>query len=281
MAALAAAIIPALISGAAGFFGGKKQQEQKGTQDTNSTGQSINHAVQTGGGSGQTATRNYGSGAAAQAGTTTHNLSPFQQSLAQQFTTGAQGLANSAADMSGYTNRGLQDINDASSAQHTALQNVLASRGLSYSPAAGNAEVMGQQNRLNQQSSFLQGIPLLQRELQSKAQAGLVSAFNALPTDTATTQEGTYQNESQGAGSYDNSNYSNTDSETDTKQTGHTDQTGTVSGNPLAGALGGVGAGLMGPNSSSSTGNNMGGIIDFFSRIFGGGATGGSTGGRG
>lgn len=273
MAALAAALIPSLISGAAGFFGGKKQNTTTGTQDTTGSSQQINHAVQTGGGSGTGASRNYGSGATANSGvgTNVHNLTPLQQMLATQLGTGASNLANTATDMSGYTNNGLQGINDASGAQSIALKNILASRGLSYSPAAANAEVGNQQNRLNQQTSFLQGIPLLQRAQQERAQTGLVNAFSALPTDTTTTSDtqGTYQNENQGATSFDNSNYSNTDSETDAKNKSNTNQTGTVSGNPIAGLLGGLGAGLVSPNGSG--GNNMGSIIDIISSLFGGG----------
>lgn len=251
MAALAIPLIAAAIPAIAGLFGGKKQ-ETKGTQDTSTHEESAQNNT-----SGQTTTGAYNG---TQTATNVHNLSPLQQQLVDTFTKGAMDLNSSAADLSGYRNQGLQNINDASDAQNTVLRNTLAARGLSFSPAAGNAEMMGQQNRLNQQSSFLQGLPLLQRQLQTQAQQGLVSAFSALPTDS--TQTGV----SSGSSAGNMSGFSNTTGVSD--RTGHTNQTGTVSGNPLAGFAGGLGAGLAAPN-AQGTNSNGGSIIDAIAGMFG------------
>lgn len=254
---MAAFILP-ILAGAAGIAGGLFPPKTSGTQDTTSSshGTSATDTNTLNNGAGLTNTTGH------QVATNEHNLSPEQQALASALTGGALAQANSATDLSGYRNAGLQQINDASGAQSTALNNILAARGLSYSPAAGNSIIQGEQNRLNQQTSFLQGLPLLQRSLQDKAQAGLVSAFSALPTDTTQTGDST----GQASSNFSNTGQSNTTGVQDTSQTGHTNQTGTVSGNPLAGGLSGAAAGLAAPSSTGS-GSTLGDII----KLFGGG----------
>lgn len=253
---MAGFILP-IVSGLAGLFGGGKQQQTKGTQDTSTHGTTTNNTT-----TGQTGTTT-GTTSGTQTSTNVHNLSPLQQQLADTFTKGALDLNSSAADLSGYKNAGLQGINEASDAQNMVLRNTLAARGLSFSPAAANAETMGVQNRLNQQSQFLQGLPLLQRQLQQQSQQGLISAFGALPIDS--TQTG--QTSGTTSGTTNLSGFSNMAGTSD--QTGHTDQTGTVSGNPLGGLLGGLGAGLAAP-APSGGGSNLGNIIGTIASLFGG-----------
>ena len=232
-----AAFIAPVISGLAGLFGGGQQQKTKtsGTINNSQTG-TFNQQGQS-----NNITQN------------THNLTPMQQALAQQFTSGAQRLAGSAADMRGYTAGGLQDINRGNDVLKQSLGNTLASKGLSFSPAAANAETSNEINRVSQGNQFLQQVPLLQRQLQDQANQGLERAFSALPVDTTSTSQGT------------------------TNQSGNTTQQGTqtqqgtniVSGNPMGGLFSGIGSGLMGP--SSGTGSNMDDIWAKIKGLFGGG----------
>lgn len=239
-----ASLIPAAIGGIAGLFGGAKQQETKtsGTITNNSSGSSTLNNNQSTTGTNQV----------------THQLSPFQQQLAQLFTKGTADQYNKATDLSGYTQSGLEGINKGSDLANQTIKNTLAARGLSWSNAAGNADVMQQQNRIGQQEQFLQGIPLLQRQLQSQALGQVIQGFSALPTDTSTTATGT-----------------TTGSQTGTTQQNSTqNQQGTnlVSGNPAAGLASGIGAGLLGPGQNGDSN-----LSNLMSRLFGGGGNGGNT----
>lgn len=208
------------ITGLAGLFGGGQQQKTT-TQGTTS----------------QTGTSNTNN-------TTTPNLSPIQQQLVNMFTQGAQNLYNQGpTDLSGYTAGGLQQINNSSNIANKTLSNTLAARGLSYSPAAANALTANESNRVNQSASFLQQIPLLQRQLQQQNIQGLTSAFQALPTAVTSTGSGT------------------------TNTTGTTNQTQTVNGNPIAGGLSGLGSGIAA-------------TLPDWTKLFGGGG-GGSNGNQG
>ncbi len=181
-----AAFIAPLIGGLAGLFGGGKQQKTQtsGTISNTGTGTFNQQGTSTGSTTGQhqdvfgSQTQNV------------HNLSPFQQMLAQRFTSGAGKLADQAADMSGYTAGGLQGINQGANANTNVINNMLASRGLSFSPAAATAQTQNLANTQNQQSQFLQQVPLLQRQLQSQANTGLEQAFSTLPVDTTQTTAG-------------------------------------------------------------------------------------------
>lgn len=259
---MAGFILP-IIAGAAGvasaFIKPKSSQDTNQTtntqQDTHSTVEGNSNQSVTANRQGQTANL--------------HNLSPLQQSLVDRFTQGALDNANQSGDFTGYAANGLQNINDASSARDTALRNVLAARGLSYSPAAANAQIQGQSDRLGQQSQFLNSIPQLQQAQRERAQAGLVSAFSALPTDTSsTTNENT-------SGTQANTNFSSNNAQNNTSQNteGHITQVGSV--NPaaaVAGGLGGFGA------ATAAQGSGPGSLIDTISGLFGAGKTKGSTG---
>lgn len=186
-------------------------------------------------------------------GTTTPNLSPFQQQLAGQFTSQASNLANQSQNLTPYTTGGLQQIQGQGSANNTILQNLMASRGLSYSPAGAQAQVQNTLNTGNQANSFLQQIPLLQRQLQQQSLSGLISAFGALPTGVSSTGSSTQT----GSGSSQSSGQGNS------VTTGY--------GNPAAGAVGGLGAGLFAPQISGSPGNYS--VGNSFNSLFGSGGT--------
>ncbi len=188
------------VSGLAGLFGGGTQQKQA-TQTTSSGTQNT------------TGTN---------ASNTTPNLSPIQQQLINQFSSGAENLANQGTNLNPYTASGLQQIGATGNTNQQNISNTLAAKGLQYSPAAGNAYTQNAINTGNQQSNFLNQIPLLQRQIQQQNIAGLQSAFQVQPTATSSTGA---QNQTQSS-------------------TGTTQGNGAISGNPLAGLFGGVGSGL-------------------------------------
>lgn len=221
---MASLAIP-LISGLAGLFGGGQQQKQATSQTSSGT--------QTTSGS--------------TSASTTPELSTEQQQLANTFGEGLINQYNQGIDLTPYKAQGLQDIQSSSAAAKKATDNQIAARGLSFSPAAATADTAQNINSGNQQSSFLNSLPLLQRQLTQQNLGQLISGFQALPTAVS----------SQG-----NSN------QTQTSNTS-TQGNGALSGNPTAGLFSGLGAGLAAtyPSLSSSIGGQWGG----------GGSSGGST----
>ena len=219
---MAAFIGPILtgVSALAGLFGGKKQQQITGTQTTSGA---------------QTSNQQFNG-----TNTSTPNLSPIQQKLVDLFTAGSINQFQHPQDLTDYKNAGLQAINQQSDITNKAVGNMLASRGLSFSPAAATAQTQGLINQGNQQTNFLESLPLLQRQFQQENIRQLLSSFGAIPTGQTQTQSGT-------------------SSGTSTIQ-GKTDQTATISGNPLAGLFGGAGAGLAAwlPQLFNNNGNQGG-----------------------
>jgi len=257
-----AAFIAPLIGGLAGLFGGGKQQKTQTSGTIGNTQQgTFNQTGTTTGSTTGTNQQQFGSQTVNQ-----HNLSPFQQMLAQRFTSGAGKLADQAADLTGYTAGGLQDINSGANANNLIQQRMLESRGLAFSPAAATAETQNLANTQNKRSQFLQQVPLLQRQLQERANTGLEQAFSTLPVDTTSTTAGGSSGTSSGTST------GTTEQSGSTSQSGTQTQQGTnlVSGNPMGGLFSGLGAGLLGPN-SSGTGSNFGDIASILQRLFGGG----------
>jgi hypothetical protein len=81
----------------------------------------------------------------------------------------------------GYATEGLNQINQGSNIASQNIENILASRGLGRTTAGASSAVQNQLNRLMQQNSFLNQIPLLRDQ---RAQSNLVGAsgfFNQLP----------------------------------------------------------------------------------------------------
>lgn len=164
---------------------------------------------------------------------TTPNLSPLQQRLADMFTKGYSDLYNSSTNLSPYAQTNLQQIAGQGNANRSIINNILAQRGLSYSPAAAAPLTQNLLNTGNQMTSFLAQLPLLQRQLQQQALEGLTRGFSVLPTATSTTgtQTGTRRFSSLG------------------QQTGDT----TLIGNPWGGLVTGLGASLAAPNGKGGT----------------------------
>lgn len=211
---MASFVLP-IISGLAGLFGGGSKQTQTQQQQSQST-QSQNGQSQT-------------------AGYTNPNLSPIQQQLLDSFSSGSENFASKAPDLTGYEQGGLQQIQQQGSANSAAMANQLASRGLSYSPAAGTALGQQQINTGNQENTFAEQIPLLQRQLQQQGLQQLIQAFQVQPTATST------------GGNTQTSSTGTTNSSSSGSSTG-TGQAGGQAGN----AISGVGAALAGPTSGVS-----------------------------
>lgn len=211
---MAGFILP-IMSGLAGLFGGGQQQQQTTNQTTQQSGQGTSSS------------------------STTPNLSPLQQALASMFTSGASNLYNTATNLQPYTTQGLGQIQGQGTANAQAIQNAVASRGLSYSPAAETAQTQNQLNTGNQQQGFLQQIPLLQRQLQTQGLQQLMGAFGVLPTGVST------------------------NGQTSQSGTSTMNGTNTTTGNPMAGLFGGLGAGLAAPGGSSGM-SNLSNILSMF-----------------
>lgn len=220
MAGFAIPLITAGISGLAGLFGGGKQQQTSGNFNNTQQQSGFNNTQ----------------------GTTMPVMSDLQTKLAQLFSGGLMKQYNEDQDLSGYTAGGLKQINSQGDLQSKATANLLAARGLSFSPTAAVTQTIGEQNRLNQGSSFLNSIPLLQRQMKQQALQGLVGGFSALPTGQMT----------------------NTNTQTSQQGTTSGNQTGTVNGNPMGGLFGGIGAGIA-PFLGSMWGKQQ------FPNLFGGG----------
>lgn len=178
MAAFAAPLIGMGISALSGLFGNKKPQQ------TTTTGSSS----------------------------TTADLTPQQQML--QSMIGNESInqfRNGAPDLAGYTAGGLQDINKGADIKSKTASNILASRGLSFSPSGVQNLINPEADRLQQSTSFLSQIPLLKRQFEQQNLQQLMSSFGIMPKNTTT----------------------------------KTTQTQVGQGNPVAGTLSGAGQGLF------------------------------------
>lgn len=95
----------------------------------------------------------------------------------------------------GYQNQGMQNINQASDALNRNIMQTLSARGLNSSSAGASSMVQAALNRLNQQSSFLNTIPLLKDQRQKENLAAASNFFTNLPTGRSitgtTTSKGT------------------------------------------------------------------------------------------
>ena len=95
--------------------------------------------------------------------------------------------ANRDVDLSGYTATGLQNINRGVEAQKQILNNILAARGLSYSPMAASALTGIEAGRVGQGVNFLNQIPLLRRDIGRQNLADVSGFLQSLPIGTRST----------------------------------------------------------------------------------------------
>jgi hypothetical protein len=197
-----AVFVPALIAGASalsGFLGNRNQnQNQSGSSTTNQT---------------QTST-----GATNFSNTPTYDPMQLQMRdfLLKQFygrtQPGAvQGLVDSTV------NSGVNNINRAGASNEMAIRNILASRGLSYSPAAAVPLANANMDRLGQITQLRNSAPILQDTLESGRLTDFSNFLKGLPTG----QSGVANTASFNEGA------------------SHTDQAGNVNvpGNPLGGSF--------------------------------------------
>lgn len=224
--------IPALLSGISGLAGGLNNRPNTSTQTNTGT---INDT---------------GSGTQ----TTTPTFTPKQQQLSDQLVSGYESSLNEDPNLSGYQAQGQAQINAGSDAREKAVKNILASRGLSFSPNAG--AVLGQAKNagITQGVDFANSIPMLaqQLKLQKLQQAG--GFFNSMAHGQT--------------GSFTTNNTRKLDTTTKT----------TNPGNILGGAVSGIGsmlAYLYGNGAFGKGGNNNGSGAKLNPGLFGGGNGGG------
>lgn len=116
----------------------------------------------------------------------TPTYDPYQAEMRDRIMESLYGRAMGATDLSGYTGQGLRTINDASAQKQRILNQVLASRGLSYSPVAASATGNLESQRVGESVNFMNQIPLLQRQLQGEDLANLASFWSKIPYGRAT-----------------------------------------------------------------------------------------------
>lgn len=124
--------------------------------------------------------------------------------------------------MRNYQAQGLENINQSSDALRSNLSSILASRGLSYSPAAATAETGLEGGRISQQLGFQNQLPLVQDQLQQQRLGDLSNFFARLPVG----QTG-------GAAGTSLGDFTGTSSGTSTGTT-------SIPGNMLGGGFGGI-----------------------------------------
>ena len=191
------ALLPILMGGA-GYLGS--------TGTTNTTGSQTTSGTTSG----------------TSSGSTSPVLSAEQQMISNAYGNALMNQYNQGVNLAPYQAAGDQSINQQGNANAANIANSLASRGLSYSPAAGTAITQNRLNTVNQENQFNESIPLLQQQINQGNIQQMISGFSALPTGSTTT------------GTTSGTTSSNTQSQ----------QTQTKSTNPLAGLLSGVGSGL-------------------------------------
>lgn len=160
MAGFVVPLVTAGLSALGGLFGNKKKQQEKYNNSTTNSSTTSTSG-------------------------TTHDFTSEQQDLINRI---MQNLAGQKSfDASGYTANGIRAINDGSSALQRSLKNVVAARGLSFSPAGFNPVAQAESNRIGQQNDFLATIPQVQQQYDQQNLENLIRGFGIMPTDTSTT----------------------------------------------------------------------------------------------
>lgn len=118
--------------------------------------------------------------------TTSTTLSPEAQSMNALIAPIIQQRLASSADLSGYRNQGITDINKTYGNAQTALDANLTARGLSTSPAAVGANTNLQVGRAGSIAQLVNSLPLLQRQMQGD-DLSMANQFSALQPRTTTT----------------------------------------------------------------------------------------------
>lgn len=164
----------------------------------------------------------------------TPTYDPYQAEMRDQILRMLSDRATGATDLSGYTGQGLRTINDAAALKQKALNSILASRGLSYSPVAASAMGNLESSRVGEAVNFMNQLPLLQRQLQGEDLDRLSKFWAALPYGKATKS-----NVNEFGQTWEASDTTHRGTEG-----GQTTRVGNTSGNRLGGFLTGLGSGL-------------------------------------
>ncbi len=125
------------------------------------------------------------SGGTTNTSSTTPNLSPATQQLLDQLT--GKYLQSTNPSLQGYQAQQTQGINRNSNLQSQAVDNIMASRGLSTSPVAGTAQANVQNSRIGQITGLNESLPLLQDQLNQSHLASAANFMNMIPHGTTTT----------------------------------------------------------------------------------------------
>lgn len=137
-----------------------------------------------------------------------------------------QLLQSSPADTSGYINQQLQNNNANSNAHMSAINQILAARGLNSSPVAANAIIQNQNQRFAGNAQILNQAPMLAEQLRMQRLQQAGGFFSGMPTDTLQQM------------------HTNADSYGVQDSTQHSTQTGT--GNQMGGGFASLGTSLAG-----------------------------------
>ena len=170
---------------------------------------------------------------------------PFQLSMRNYLLDQFRNRANTSTDMRGYVGQGLAEINRASSLREQGLKAMLSQRGLSRSPMAAGAASQLEGDRYGQTISFMNQVPLLQRQMQMEDLNQFANFFKGLPV-----------------GQHNFQNFYNQGTQ---NMTGTEKRVGTQTdpGNMMAGLFSGLGAGLaLWPRNPSTGAYSTGGRKD-------------------
>lgn len=187
--------------------------------------------------------------------TSTPNLSAGSQNFINSLQQAYSGLAN--PNLQGYTDQQIQQTNQNSNAQQQAVDQLMASRGLSTSPASGTAAANIQGQRIGTIGNLEAQQPILQNQMQLSNLAagsnfagllpglsGSTTSQNTGSTSGTTNNQTTssQQNQQQNQQNWQNVfNYLNSQSNQN-----NTTNTTSNSGGGVGGAISGVLGGLLG-----------------------------------
>jgi hypothetical protein len=112
----------------------------------------------------------------------TPTMDPIQGAIRDYLLGQFGNRVKDGTDLSGYAGQGLRQINQGGDARTRAIQNIMASRGLSFSPIAGKTLAAADSERIGQQVNFANTLPLLKRQMQGEDLAAFANFFRSLPT---------------------------------------------------------------------------------------------------
>ncbi len=188
MAALAGPIIGGIGGLISGLLPGgptvtNQNQQSNGWQDVNSnanTYSNFNQQLQS-----LLESLSHTAGGGTSTSTSTPNLSPQTQALIDSLTKKYQNLTTPS--LTGYEAQQTQGINRNADLQQQAIQQMMASRGLSSSPVSGTAAAGVDAQRFGAINNMQAGIPLLQNQLNRENLNSAAQFMGMIPHGTTTT----------------------------------------------------------------------------------------------